>query len=119
MENLRNKKQLLINAVIEQIKKDISINDLTAVDELLSFLPNKSLLQYLPEEQWEELQRPTYAISTSDGHNEEWEYINNKKLLYNRFKELKITESDIHLYKLNDNNEYEVIDSYWSEEEFM
>ena len=119
MKNLSINKQVLIDAVIEEIKKDIASGDLTAIDELLSFLPKKSLLYYLPEESWQEFQRTRYAISTSDGHDEEWEYINNKKILYKRFKELKITESDIHLYKLNDNNEYEVIDSYWSEEEFI
>jgi hypothetical protein len=64
----------------------------------------------------EDFQRTRYAISTSDGHDEFWEYINNKNLANKRFKELQITEIDIHLYKLNDTNEYEVIDSFYIED---
>lgn len=40
----------LINKVIENIKKDIRNGDVTAVEELLSFLPENALMAYLPEE---------------------------------------------------------------------
>ena len=40
----------LIVAVVEQIKNDIIKEDETAIYELLSFLPKKRLLAYLPEE---------------------------------------------------------------------
>lgn len=50
--NINKKKQKLINAVIEQIKKDIEAGDVTALDELLYYVPKKILIQYLPEEQW-------------------------------------------------------------------
>lgn len=40
----------LIEAVVEQIKKDFVEQDETALYELLSFLPKRRLLGYLPEE---------------------------------------------------------------------
>ena len=43
-------KQKLIDAVIEQIKEDVASGDLTAVDELLTFVPEKNLKGYLPED---------------------------------------------------------------------
>ena len=46
-------KQPLIDACIEQIKKDINDGDLTALDELLSKMPWENLKFYLPEEEWE------------------------------------------------------------------
>ena len=44
---------LLINRVLEQIKADLSMGDLTALDELLTFVPKENLIGYLPEEEWE------------------------------------------------------------------
>ena len=44
--------QELINAVIEQIKKDIVDGDETAIEELLWYLPAQKLIWYLPEECW-------------------------------------------------------------------
>ena len=43
----------LIDRVIEEIKSDILMSDLTALDELLTFIPREYLLGYLPEEEWE------------------------------------------------------------------
>ena len=54
-----------------------------------------------------------YAISTSDGHDEDWSYYPNKREYRKAFNKLKKTEDDIHGYKLTKNDEYEVIDSYW------
>lgn len=48
----RATKEQLINEVIENIKKDVYSGDLTAVDELLRFIPTKYLIGYLPEEEW-------------------------------------------------------------------
>lgn len=45
-----NNIQQIVDAVIEEIKKDFTSNDLTAVDELLTFCPTKNLVAYLPEE---------------------------------------------------------------------
>jgi hypothetical protein len=45
--------QELVDRVIEKIKEDIVDGDLTAVDELLKFIPTKNLIAFLPEEEWE------------------------------------------------------------------
>lgn len=42
----------LLNAVVEQIKKDLQEKDETAIYELLSFISPVSLIQYLPEKRW-------------------------------------------------------------------
>ena len=44
---------LLIERVLEQIKADLSMGDVTAIEELLSFVPKENLIGYLPEEEWE------------------------------------------------------------------
>jgi hypothetical protein len=46
LENMDN----LIDSVIEQIKEDIKDGDLTAIDELLRFVPKENLIGYLPED---------------------------------------------------------------------
>jgi len=43
----------LIDTVIEEIKRDIEVGDVTAIWELLSRCPTEQLIQYLPEEKWE------------------------------------------------------------------
>jgi hypothetical protein len=45
----KNQKENLINEVIEQIKYDILIGDVTAIDELLRFVPEINLIGYLPD----------------------------------------------------------------------
>jgi hypothetical protein len=40
----------LVDSVIEKIKEDIKDGDLTAIDELLRFVPKENLIGYLPEE---------------------------------------------------------------------
>lgn len=49
-EKQREHKQELIEKVIEQIRDDVKGGDLTAIDELISFLPTKYLKAYLPED---------------------------------------------------------------------
>ena len=44
-----NQKDKLIDEVIEQIKYDILIGDVTAIDELLRFVPDINLVWYLPD----------------------------------------------------------------------
>lgn len=41
--------QSLIDRVLTQIVKDVSIGDLTAIEELLSQVPDSKLENYLPE----------------------------------------------------------------------
>jgi DNA-directed RNA polymerase subunit RPC12/RpoP len=43
--------QVLIDRVIEQIKSDIASGDITALDELLTFVPRENLIGFLPEEE--------------------------------------------------------------------
>jgi len=53
MINPANRSQIqqdLIDAVINQIRYDISFGDETAIDELLGFVPVENLIGYLPEE---------------------------------------------------------------------
>ena len=47
-------KEELIEIVIEQIKVDIHCWDIEAIEELLGFIPNVNLIEYLPEEHWEQ-----------------------------------------------------------------
>lgn len=49
-ENLNEKEMLsLLEKVIEQIQKDIECRDVTALEELLRFVPVENLKGYLPE----------------------------------------------------------------------
>lgn len=48
--------QLLIDRVIERIKEDIASGDVTALDELLTFVPKENLIAFLPEEEWEQFE---------------------------------------------------------------
>ena len=45
-------KQILVDAVIEDLKKGFELGDYTVLDELLNMLPVKKLVQSLPEEEW-------------------------------------------------------------------
>ena len=45
--------QLLIERVVEQIKNDLAMGDVEALEELLTFTPKENLIAYLPEEEWE------------------------------------------------------------------
>lgn len=64
-----------------------------------------------------EFLRPPFAISTSDGHDEDWTYYKSELEAHETFIYMQGYESDIHLYELNENGEYEVIDSWWDGEE--
>lgn len=44
--------QKLIDRVLKEIKSDVQMGDLTAIEELLRFCPEENLLHYLPEEEW-------------------------------------------------------------------
>ena len=43
-------KEELIDAVLTQILKDVHDGDLTAIEELLTFVPIENLIGYIPEE---------------------------------------------------------------------
>ena len=44
--------QKLIDAVLQQIKKDIVAGDSTAVEALIKNIDHDQLVQFLPEDQW-------------------------------------------------------------------
>jgi len=48
-------KQKLIDKVLEQIKKDVAVGDLTAIDELLKSCPDKNLKAFISEFEYEKL----------------------------------------------------------------
>ena len=48
----RKLNESLIDAVLEQIRKDVRDGDLTAIEELIMRLPHHRLVGYLPEDQW-------------------------------------------------------------------
>lgn len=43
-------REVLLDQVLDQIKKDVDAGDFTAIHEMLMELPNETLLAYLPEE---------------------------------------------------------------------
>lgn len=47
-----NKKEEVINSVIEELKKDAELGDFTVLDELLKNIPTDVLIESLPEEMW-------------------------------------------------------------------
>ena len=44
----------LINAVIDQIQKDVHDGDFTAIEEMLAFVPKDKLRGFLPETYYDE-----------------------------------------------------------------
>jgi len=54
-------KQVVIDAVIEQLKKDFIQGDFTVLDELLGFVPIKPLIHSLPEELWVKYTPPKFV----------------------------------------------------------
>lgn len=47
-------KEDLIETVMDQIKLDIHCGEYEAIEELLTFLPNVNLIEFLPEEDWKQ-----------------------------------------------------------------
>ena len=47
-------KQQLLDLVLEQIKTDVANEDLTAIEELIRFVPEERLVSFLPDEAFEE-----------------------------------------------------------------
>jgi hypothetical protein len=45
-------KQDLIETVVLQIRQDVHCGEYEALEELLGFMPNVNLIEYLPEEDW-------------------------------------------------------------------
>jgi hypothetical protein len=47
-------KQDLIEIVVLQIRQDVHCGEYEALEELLGFMPNVNLIEYLPEEDWKQ-----------------------------------------------------------------
>lgn len=45
-------KQTLVERVVERIKHDLSVGDVTALEELIGFIPTENQIYYLDEEDW-------------------------------------------------------------------
>jgi hypothetical protein len=45
-------KEDLIEIVVQQIRQDVHCGEYEALEELLGFMPNVNLIEYLPEEDW-------------------------------------------------------------------
>lgn len=43
--------QELLDAVLEQIRRDVEIGDFSCIEELLKFVPEENLKAYLPEKE--------------------------------------------------------------------
>jgi len=56
-----------------------------------------------------------FAISVSDGHEEEWSYFPNKEDGEVYFKTCVSNDEDVHFYEYNKEYGYEVIDSHCPE----
>jgi hypothetical protein len=68
-QETRMSKQQLVDAVIEDLKKGFEKGDYTVLDELLNKLPIKTLVQSLPEEDWQvydELNKSYFEIMHQD-----------------------------------------------------
>lgn len=50
----QEKYEQLVDEVIDEIKKDIAIGDLTVLDELLRMIPTRNLIHSLGEERWKD-----------------------------------------------------------------
>ena len=57
-----------------------------------------------------------YAIDSSDGHSEDWSFFATEKEARKTFEEMKKVCFDMHLRKYDSDYGYDVIDSYWDEE---
>lgn len=53
MSKYKAKKQVVVDAVIEQLKEDFLTGDYTVLEELLFFIPKKNLVESLSEDEWE------------------------------------------------------------------
>lgn len=53
---VHKRKEKVVDAVIVQIKEDISNGDCTVLDELLNMISKTNLIQALPEERWSEFE---------------------------------------------------------------
>lgn len=91
--------------VLEQIKKDVLNGDMTAIEELISNVERYFLIDYLPEEQWNELKigstlivdRPDDKIeySIEDGDGEIVDYSDDYNSISEKFNMLRLENKKV------------------------
>ena len=47
------REQMLLDRVVKGIELDLEMGDVSAIEELLAYIPKENLIGYLPEEEWE------------------------------------------------------------------
>jgi hypothetical protein len=62
-EKIKDKEDL-IDTVYDQIMHDIKIGYGEAIEEIITFLPVVNLIEYLPEERWEEFEHLREELQT-------------------------------------------------------
>lgn len=107
-------KDLLRDALEEQILQDAISGDTTVLAEILLQLSDAYVYQCLGDEQQDKFNEcyGSYTISTSDGHDVDWTYYDSEREAYDTFIYMQGYESDIHLYKYSQEFGYEVIESW-------
>lgn len=111
-------KDLLRDALEDQIIRDANDGDTTVLAEILLQLPLAYIYQCLGDELQDKFNEcyGTYAISTSNGHDVDWTYYDSELEAHETFIYMQGYESDIHLYKYSVEYGYEVIESWCDEE---
>lgn len=126
-----NYNKTISDRVLEQIKKDVLKQDLSALEAMISVVPRADQLSYLPEEQWNEFKiGSTRIVDRPDDKIEYYienklediiEYSDDYDVILIRFEELKKTERDMKLFVILVSNcpdgsvndiDREVLDSY-------
>jgi hypothetical protein len=101
----------------KQIIEDANNGDTTVLASLLEMLTDVQIYNALSDVNQAMFNNPKnylpFAISTSDGHDEDWTYYPNESEMLKAFESLKHNESNIHVYEYNSKLGYEVIDSFW------
>jgi hypothetical protein len=104
----------------QQIIQDANNGDTTVLAEILTLLSDKQVYASLGDEQQSQVNEcyGAYAVSTSDGHDEDWTYADTREEADRIFEESKEC-GDVHLYEYKEKYGYEVIDSFWDGETGM
>lgn len=109
-------KDLMRDELEKEILMDGINGDTTVLADLLSRLSDEVIWNALSDTAQAKFRKP-FAIKTSDGHDDNWTYYDSELEAHDTFIYMQGYEDNIHLYQLNkDTKEYEVIDS-WSTEE--
>lgn len=127
MKKLRREQieEALLDNECNTISQMVANNDLSYVHAIFysgfkgyAHFTDEELIDEYKEQLNEEVELIyPFAITTSDGHDENWEYFDDKENCLAIFERMKGFYDDIHLYEYNmEQEQFEVIDSFWIEE---